>query len=136
MWVAGNVIALMSMLIAIDNGYQACIMAPTEILANQHYETITEMLDGMPERGTAQEHEERNAQVCATMLEDGSVAYHHWHHAVAGGCAFKICQIIDEQQRFGVVSVPNCGIRTIPAPYAGDDSNSHSTHLAMTFYAI
>ncbi len=35
-----TLVALMSMLIAIDNGYQACIMAPTEILASQHYQTI------------------------------------------------------------------------------------------------
>lgn len=34
----------MSMLLALDNGYQACMMAPTEILANQHYETIKELL--------------------------------------------------------------------------------------------
>ena len=37
----------MSMLIALDNGYQACMMAPTEILANQHFETIRELLYGM-----------------------------------------------------------------------------------------
>ncbi len=42
-----TLVALMSMLIAIDNGYQACIMAPTEILATQHYQTITTMLKGM-----------------------------------------------------------------------------------------
>ena len=35
-----TLVALMSMLLALDNGYQACMMAPTEILANQHYETI------------------------------------------------------------------------------------------------
>ena len=35
-----TLVALMSMLMALDNGYQACMMAPTEILANQHYETI------------------------------------------------------------------------------------------------
>ena len=40
-----TLVALMSMLIAIDNGYQACIMAPTEILANQHYQTISKLLD-------------------------------------------------------------------------------------------
>src|SRR6201994_2255775 len=39
-----TVVALMSMLIAIDNGFQACIMAPTEILANQHYETISNLI--------------------------------------------------------------------------------------------
>ena len=42
-----TLVALMCMLIAIDNGYQACIMAPTEILATQHYNTISKMLDGM-----------------------------------------------------------------------------------------
>jgi ATP-dependent DNA helicase RecG len=40
-----TVVALMSMLLAIDNGYQACIMAPTEILARQHYHSITHLLD-------------------------------------------------------------------------------------------
>ena len=40
-----TVVALMSMLLAIDNGYQACIMAPTEILARQHFHSITHLLD-------------------------------------------------------------------------------------------
>ncbi len=39
-----TIVALLTALLAIDNGYQACIMAPTEILANQHYQTITELL--------------------------------------------------------------------------------------------
>ncbi|MDR2564397.1 MAG: DEAD/DEAH box helicase, partial [Prevotellaceae bacterium] len=42
-----TLVALMSMLIAADNGYQSCLMAPTEILANQHYASITEFLKGM-----------------------------------------------------------------------------------------
>lgn len=42
-----TLVALMSMLIALDNGYQACLMAPTEILAAQHYETIKQLLFGM-----------------------------------------------------------------------------------------
>ena len=42
-----TLVALMSMLIALDNGYQACIIAPTEILAAQHYETITKLLYGL-----------------------------------------------------------------------------------------
>ena len=45
-----TLVALMTMLIAIDNGYQACMMAPTEILANQHFDTIKTMLRGMPLR--------------------------------------------------------------------------------------
>ena len=40
----------MTMLIALDNGFQACMMAPTEILATQHYETIRRFLNGMPVR--------------------------------------------------------------------------------------
>jgi ATP-dependent DNA helicase RecG len=42
-----TVVAVMTMLMALDNGYQASMMAPTEILARQHYETITEMLKGL-----------------------------------------------------------------------------------------
>ena len=45
-----TLVALMSMLIALDNGYQACIMAPTEILAEQHLVTIKDFLKGMPVR--------------------------------------------------------------------------------------
>ncbi|MBN1338574.1 MAG: ATP-dependent DNA helicase RecG [Bacteroidales bacterium] len=42
-----TLVALMTMLIALDNGYQACLMAPTEILANQHFATIKKLLDGL-----------------------------------------------------------------------------------------
>ena len=42
-----TLVALLTMLIALDNGYQACLMAPTEILATQHYETIREMVAPM-----------------------------------------------------------------------------------------
>jgi ATP-dependent DNA helicase RecG len=42
-----TLVALMAMLIALDNDYQACLMAPTELLANQHFNTISRFLDGM-----------------------------------------------------------------------------------------
>ena len=42
-----TLVALMTMLIALDNHFQACIMAPTEILANQHYQNISRMLSGL-----------------------------------------------------------------------------------------
>lgn len=41
-----TIVAVMTMLLAIDNGFQACLMAPTEILANQHYQGISELLEG------------------------------------------------------------------------------------------
>ncbi len=41
-----TIVAVMTMLLAIDNGFQACLMAPTEILANQHYQGIAELLEG------------------------------------------------------------------------------------------
>jgi ATP-dependent DNA helicase RecG len=43
-----TLIALMSALLALDNGFQACLMAPTEILAVQHFNTITNFLAGLP----------------------------------------------------------------------------------------
>ena len=42
-----TLVALMSMLIAVDNGFQACLMAPTEILAEQHLQTLKDLLRGM-----------------------------------------------------------------------------------------
>jgi ATP-dependent DNA helicase RecG len=42
-----TLVALLSMLLAIDNGFQACLMAPTEILAKQHFATISELLEPM-----------------------------------------------------------------------------------------
>src|SRR5580704_11580705 len=43
-----TIVALLAMLLALDNGYQACMMAPTEILARQHYESITALLKDLP----------------------------------------------------------------------------------------
>ena len=43
-----TLVALLSMLLAVDNGYQACMMAPTEILARQHFATVCRMLSGLP----------------------------------------------------------------------------------------
>jgi len=43
-----TIVALLAMLLAIDNGYQACLMAPTEILSRQHYEGISALLKDLP----------------------------------------------------------------------------------------
>ena len=102
-----TLVALMSMLIAIDNGYQACIMAPTEILAEQHLKTIKDFLDGMDIRvelltGIVK-GKRRN-----TILEDlaaGRVDILVGTHAVIEDTvrfARLGMVVVDEQHRFGV----------------------------------
>lgn len=102
-----TLVSLMSMLIAIDNGYQACIMAPTEILANQHYETITKLLDGLPIKvdlltGSTKKSERNGLH---SSLKDGLTHILIGTHALLEDVVqFKNLGFvtIDEQQRFGV----------------------------------
>ena len=102
-----TLVALMSMLIAIDNGYQACIMAPTEILAEQHLQTIRGFLDGMDVKvelltGIVK-GKKRNA-----VLEDlaaGRIDILVGTHAVIEDTVQFKCLgmvVVDEQHRFGV----------------------------------
>jgi len=58
-----TVVAIMCMLIALDNGFQACLMAPTEILAYQHFDTFRQMLKGDERAGGATDrvNEEKGA---------------------------------------------------------------------------
>ncbi|MGE0078868.1 MAG: ATP-dependent DNA helicase RecG [Bacteroidales bacterium] len=103
-----TVVALMSMLIAVDNGYQACIMAPTEILANQHYESISSLLEGMPVTvglltGSTRRSERNNLH---QSLEAGDLNILIGTHALLEDVVkFKNLgfTVIDEQQRFGVM---------------------------------
>ena len=102
-----TLVALMSMLIALDNGYQACIMAPTEILAEQHYVTFTNFLKGMPIRvelltGTVKG---KRRQAILDGLECGEINILVGTHAVLEDTVnFKSLGmvVIDEQHRFGV----------------------------------
>ncbi|WP_342329789.1 ATP-dependent DNA helicase RecG [Pedobacter sp. FW305-3-2-15-E-R2A2] len=102
-----TVVALMSMLLAIDNGYQACMMAPTEILARQHYESIASLLNGRlakvailtgstTKKQRTKLHEE---------LEAGEIDILVGTHAlIEDKVVFKnlALVVIDEQHRFGV----------------------------------
>ncbi len=102
-----TLVALMSMLIAIDNGYQACIMAPTEILASQHYETIQDLLKGLGIKvglltGSTKKGERGSLH---SDLIDGSLNILIGTHALIEDVVqFKNLGlvVIDEQQRFGV----------------------------------
>lgn len=102
-----TLVALMSMLIAIDNGYQACMMAPTEILAEQHLQTLRDFLKGMNlriELLTGIIKGKRRREVLDGLM-DGSI------HIVVGTHALledKVqfhrlgMAVVDEQHRFGV----------------------------------
>ncbi len=102
-----TLVALMTMLIALDNGYQACMMAPTEILANQHYETITRFLAGMPVRVELLTGNVKGKRR-ETILQDlvaGEVKILIGTHAVIEDTvnfASLGLVVIDEQHRFGV----------------------------------
>lgn len=102
-----TLVALLAMLIALDNGCQACMMAPTEILASQHYETLCRFLDGMNIRvelltGSVKGKRRENI---LSGLTDGSVNILVGTHAVIEDTvqfASLGLVIIDEQHRFGV----------------------------------
>lgn len=102
-----TLVALMSMLIALDNGYQACIMAPTEILAEQHLQTIQDFLKGMDIRVellTGIVKGKKRQEVLAGLL-DGSVQILVGTHAVIEDTvqfANLGMVVVDEQHRFGV----------------------------------
>ena len=102
-----TLVALMSMLLAVDNGFQACMMAPTEILARQHFATICRMLNGLPVRvailtGASKSRERREA---LEGIASGEVDILIGTHALIedrvqfANLGFVV---IDEQHRFGV----------------------------------
>ena len=102
-----TLVALLTMLMANGNGFQAAIMAPTEILAQQHFETISAMVDKLPikvEKLTGNVRQAKRREI-HTGLEDGSIHILVGTHAlIEDKVAFKNLGVvvIDEQHRFGV----------------------------------
>ena len=102
-----TLVALLSMLLAVDNGFQACMMAPTEILARQHYATLTRLLDGLPVQvailtGASKARERRAA---LEGVASGEVQLLVGTHALIEDrvrFANLGLVVIDEQHRFGV----------------------------------
>ena len=117
-----TIVALMSMLIALDNGYQSCIMAPTEILANQHLETISKYLNGMNVRvelltGSVKGKKRREI---LDGLFSGDVNILIGTHAVLEDKVnfFKLgLAVIDEQHRFGVAQRAKLWTKSIQPPH-------------------
>ena len=102
-----TVVALMSMLIAIDNGYQTCIMAPTEILANQHYQTIKGLVgdDFIEVALLTGSTPKKDRKILHENLENGRLKILIGTHAlIEDKVQFQNLGfvVIDEQHRFGV----------------------------------
>lgn len=102
-----TLVALMCMLLAMDNGFQSCIMAPTEILATQHYNSITNMLRNMDvevELLTGSTRKKKRTDIHKSLI-DGTLHLLIGTHAVIedtvkfNNLGFVV---IDEQHRFGV----------------------------------
>ena len=102
-----TIVALMAILLAIDNGYQACLMAPTEILANQHYEGISQLLEPLGVRVELLTGSVKKKSRVPLMedLKSGELKFIIGTHALIEPVvefANLGLVVIDEQHRFGV----------------------------------
>lgn len=102
-----TLVALMTMLIALDNGYQACMMAPTEILAEQHLQTICDFLQGMDIRVellTGIVKGKKREKILADLATGDIQILVGTHAILEDPVVFRRLgvAVIDEQHRFGV----------------------------------
>ncbi|MBQ2210131.1 MAG: ATP-dependent DNA helicase RecG [Prevotella sp.] len=135
-----TLVALMSMLIALDNGYQACIMAPTEILAEQHLTTIMEFLKDMDIRVallTGIVKGKRRQEILDGLL-DGTVHILVGTHAVIEDTvqfARLGMVVVDEQHRFGVAQRAKLWSKSVNPPHVlVMTATPIPRTLAMTLY--
>ncbi|MEE1946245.1 ATP-dependent DNA helicase RecG [Pedobacter sp. KR3-3] len=135
-----TVVALISMLLANDNGYQACMMAPTEILARQHYESLVSLLKGELVNisiltGTTTK---KQRTVLHQQLENGEIDILVGTHAlIEDKVKFKNLGlvVIDEQHRFGVEQRAKLWRKnTIPPHILVMTATPIPRTLAMTLY--
>ena len=135
-----TLVALMSMLMALDNGFQACMMAPTEILANQHYDTIRELLFGMDVRVellTGSVKGKKREAILAGLLT-GDVHILIGTHAVIEDTvnfASLGLAVIDEQHRFVVAQRARLWSKSVQPPHVlVMTATPIPRTLAMTLY--
>lgn len=135
-----TLVALMSMLIALDNGYQACMMAPTEILANQHFEIIRELLYGMDIRvelltGSVK-GKKREAILIGLLTGDVRILI-GTHAVIEDTVNFSSLGlvVIDEQHRFGVAQRARLWTKNVQPPHVlVMTATPIPRTLAMTLY--
>lgn len=135
-----TLVALMSMLLAKDNGYQACLLAPTEILAEQHYSTLRRMLGDLPVRVELLTGSTRTKERVPLFeaLESGEIDILVGTHAVLeDNVLFRNLGlvVIDEQHRFGVVQRAKMWAKnSIPPHILVMTATPIPRTLAMTLY--
>ena len=117
-----TIVALMAMLMALDNNRQVCLMAPTEILAEQHYASITELLDGMPVRvdllTSTIKGRRRNDTLSALASGDVNILI-GTHAVIEDNVIFAQLGlvVIDEQHRFGVAQRAKLWLKSTAPPH-------------------
>ncbi|NOR87853.1 MAG: ATP-dependent DNA helicase RecG, partial [Bacteroidales bacterium] len=135
-----TLVALMSMLLAIDNGYQTCIMAPTEILANQHFIGISEFLEKMDIKvglltGSTKK---KDRTILHESLRNGELNILIGTHAlIEDTVQFKNLGlvVIDEQHRFGVAQRAKLWKKSLIPPHVlVMTATPIPRTLAMTLY--
>lgn len=135
-----TLVALMTMLIALDNGYQACMMAPTEILATQHYETISRFLAGMNVRVellTGNVKGKRREKILKDLVTGDVQILIGTHAVIEDTVNFSSLGlvVIDEQHRFGVAQRAKLWAKnTCPPHVLVMTATPIPRTLAMTLY--
>lgn len=136
-----TMVALLSMLIAIDNGFQSCMMAPTEILAQQHFNSLSEALfgTGVNIRLLTGSTKAAERKIIHSELENGTLHILVGTHAVLEDkVKFKNLglAIIDEQHRFGVEQRAKLWMKNkIPPHILIMTATPIPRTLAMSFYS-
>lgn len=117
-----TIVALMAMLLALDNGFQSCLMAPTEVLAVQHFQSISELLQNMPVRVALLTGHVRAKERKALLHDLLSGEIHilvGTHALIEPPVVFAQLglAIIDEQHRFGVAQRAALWAKNVPPPH-------------------
>ncbi len=135
-----TLVALMTMLIALDNGFQACMMAPTEILATQHHETIRNFLEGMDVRVellTGSVKGKKRETILSDLLTGDINILVGTHAVIEDTVNFSSLGlvIIDEQHRFGVAQRAKLWAKNTRVPHVlVMTATPIPRTLAMTLY--
>lgn len=135
-----TIVALLTMLLAIDNGFQACLMAPTEILAQQHFAGLAELLQGMNinlKLLTGSSKTKERKELLAQLAEGEINILIGTHALIEDPVVFKNLGmvIIDEQHRFGVEQRSKLWKKNVQAPHVlVMTATPIPRTLAMTLY--